>query len=68
MQQRGPGRGRGGQVSSAADMLTMLDIFQSTILIINGCLNVGFLPVFKFHVERYCENALLEKNLDVFKQ
>ena len=28
MQQRGPGRGRGGQVGSAADMLTMLDIFQ----------------------------------------
>ena len=28
VQQRGPGRGRGGQVGSAADMLTMLDIFQ----------------------------------------
>ena len=28
VQQRGPGRGRGGQVGSAADMLAMLDIFQ----------------------------------------
>ena len=28
MQQRGPGRGRGGQVGPAADMLAMLDIIQ----------------------------------------
>ena len=28
MQQRGPGRGRGGQVGPAADRLAMLDIIQ----------------------------------------
>ena len=49
VQQRGPGRGRGGQVGSAADMLTMLDIFQigEHNTHANWCLNVGFLPVFK---------------------